>query len=155
MVVLGRWLFLMSEVPLYSHCSYDGGAADSSGTQSRVVGCGRKLDLLSTPASWPGIEELCHSKPLRLPSLGCTVFNHKCRGDIRLPRGGRHSTRSRSRMNPLRPASAVRKTPALPYDHRRARDTPAVGAYRGTSLIRNSAPLGLYSRIMPRALWGS
>jgi len=27
--------------------------------------------------------------------------------------------------------------------------------YRGTSLIRNSAPLGPYSRTMPRALWGS
>ena len=30
-------------------------------------------------------------------------------------------------------------------------------AYRGTSLIRNSAPLGPYSRIMPRTLgwsWG-
>ena len=25
--------------------------------------------------------------------------------------------------------------------------------HRGTSRIRNSAPLGLYSRIMPRALW--
>jgi len=28
-------------------------------------------------------------------------------------------------------------------------------AYRGTSLIRNSAPLGPYSRNMPRALWWS
>ena len=27
--------------------------------------------------------------------------------------------------------------------------------YRGTSLIRNSAPLGPYSRTMPRALWWS
>ena len=27
--------------------------------------------------------------------------------------------------------------------------------YRGTSLIRNSAPLGPYSRNMPRALWWS
>ena len=27
------------------------------------------------------------------------------------------------------------------------------GGYRGTSLIRDSAPLGLYSRTMPRALW--
>ena len=27
-----------------------------------------------------------------------------------------------------------------------------VGTYRGTSLIRNSAPLGPYSRTMPRAL---
>ena len=26
-------------------------------------------------------------------------------------------------------------------------------SYRGTSLIRNCAPLGPYSRIMPRALW--
>jgi len=26
-------------------------------------------------------------------------------------------------------------------------------SYRGTSLIRNSAPLGLYSRTMARALW--
>jgi len=25
--------------------------------------------------------------------------------------------------------------------------------YRGTSLIKNSAPLGPYSRSMPRALW--
>jgi len=25
--------------------------------------------------------------------------------------------------------------------------------YRGTSLIRNSAPLGTFSRNMPRALW--
>jgi len=28
-------------------------------------------------------------------------------------------------------------------------------AYRGTSLTRNSAPLGPYSRTMPRALWWS
>ena len=27
------------------------------------------------------------------------------------------------------------------------------GRYRGTSLIRNSAPLGPYSRNMPKALW--
>jgi len=27
--------------------------------------------------------------------------------------------------------------------------------YRGTSLIRNSAPLGPYGRYMPRALWWS
>ena len=28
-------------------------------------------------------------------------------------------------------------------------------AYRGTSLIRNRAPLGPYGRNMPRALWWS
>ena len=27
--------------------------------------------------------------------------------------------------------------------------------YRGTSLIRNNPSLGLYSRLMPRALWWS
>jgi len=27
--------------------------------------------------------------------------------------------------------------------------------YRGTSLIRNSAPLGPYNRTIPRALWRS
>ena len=27
--------------------------------------------------------------------------------------------------------------------------------YRGTSLIRNSAPLGPYSRAMPRVIWWS
>ena len=32
-------------------------------------------------------------------------------------------------------------------------ETPALGRYRGTPLIRNSAPLGPYSRTMPRALW--
>ena len=31
----------------------------------------------------------------------------------------------------------------------------AVRAYRGTSLIRNSTPLGPYSRTMPGALWWS
>ena len=31
----------------------------------------------------------------------------------------------------------------------------ANAVYRGTSLIRNSAPLGPYSRNMPRALWWS
>ena len=31
----------------------------------------------------------------------------------------------------------------------------ASSAYRGTSVIRNSAPLGPFSRIMPRALWWS
>ena len=30
---------------------------------------------------------------------------------------------------------------------------PFSGEYRGTSLMRNSAPLGPYSRTMPRALW--
>ena len=29
------------------------------------------------------------------------------------------------------------------------------GQYRGTSHIRNSAPLGSYCRTMPRALWWS
>ena len=29
----------------------------------------------------------------------------------------------------------------------------SVSVYRGTSLIRNSAPLGSYSRTMPRDLW--
>ena len=29
------------------------------------------------------------------------------------------------------------------------------GEYRGTSLMRNSAPLGPYSRTMRRALWWS
>jgi hypothetical protein len=32
---------------------------------------------------------------------------------------------------------------------------PIDATYRGTSLIRNSAPLGPYSRTMPRALWWS
>ena len=31
----------------------------------------------------------------------------------------------------------------------------AGSAYRGASLIRNSAPLGPYSRVMPRILEGS
>ena len=31
----------------------------------------------------------------------------------------------------------------------------ATGDYRGTSLIRNRAPLGPYSRTMPRVLGGS
>ena len=31
----------------------------------------------------------------------------------------------------------------------------ADGPYRSTSLIRNSAPIGPYSRTMPRALWWS
>ena len=31
--------------------------------------------------------------------------------------------------------------------------TRARQSYTGTSLIRNSAPLGTYSRKMPRALW--
>ena len=34
-------------------------------------------------------------------------------------------------------------------------DVPVHLAYRGTSLIRNSAPLGPYSRTMPRPLWWS
>ena len=32
---------------------------------------------------------------------------------------------------------------------------PEKNIYRGTSLIRNSNPLGPYSRVMPRALWWS
>ena len=35
--------------------------------------------------------------------------------------------------------------------HLQRQPTPL--AYRGTSLIRNSNPLGPYSRTMPRALW--
>ena len=38
----------------------------------------------------------------------------------------------------------------------RCREEEAIGRrYRGTSLIRNRAPLGPYSRPMPRALRGS
>ena len=43
----------------------------------------------------------------------------------------------------------------------RERSSPSVsilnqiGGTWGTSLIRNSAPLGPYSKTMPRALWGS
>ena len=40
-------------------------------------------------------------------------------------------------------------------DHSRWFDAVDDERYRGTSLIRNSAPLGPYSRTMPRALWGS
>ena len=32
---------------------------------------------------------------------------------------------------------------------------PGGGAYRGTSLIRTSAPLGPYSRTISRAIWWS
>ena len=32
---------------------------------------------------------------------------------------------------------------------------PPSGEYRGTSILRNSTPLGPYSRPMPRALWWS
>ena len=35
------------------------------------------------------------------------------------------------------------------------RDDAEIELYRGTSLIRNSAPLGFYSRTMPRVLWQS
>eukprot|EP00290_Baffinella_frigidus_P059462 CAMPEP_0180381780 /NCGR_PEP_ID=MMETSP0989-20121125/26975_1 /TAXON_ID=697907 /ORGANISM="non described non described, Strain CCMP2293" /LENGTH=40 /DNA_ID= /DNA_START= /DNA_END= /DNA_ORIENTATION= len=38
----------------------------------------------------------------------------------------------------------------IPHDTVRNRDP-----YRGTSPIRNYAPLGPYSRAMPRALWWS
>jgi len=38
--------------------------------------------------------------------------------------------------------------------HAAERD-PSGAPDRGTSLIRNSAPLGPYSKTMPRALWGS
>ena len=49
---------------------------------------------------------------------------------------------------------------SYPHAARFALDMPATGKanklwpfYRGTSLIRNRAPLGPYSRTMPRALW--
>ena len=42
---------------------------------------------------------------------------------------------------------------ALPLDPREVR--VLVREYRGTSLIRNSVPLGPYSRNVPRALWWS
>jgi hypothetical protein len=34
-------------------------------------------------------------------------------------------------------------------------EAPPSDPYRGTSLIRNSAPLGPYSKAVPRALWWS
>ena len=37
----------------------------------------------------------------------------------------------------------------------KAHAAPAEGGYWGTLLIRNSAPLGTYSRTMPRVLGGS
>ena len=37
----------------------------------------------------------------------------------------------------------------------RCRTQPSIHIYRGTSLIRNSNPLGPYSSNMPRALWWS
>jgi hypothetical protein len=45
----------------------------------------------------------------------------------------------------------------LPRPRSRSRSEPSPtngsGGYRSTSPIRNSAPLGPYSRTMPRALW--
>ena len=38
---------------------------------------------------------------------------------------------------------------------KRVRGVKGRGGYRGASLIRNRAPLGPYSRTMPRALWKS
>ena len=35
------------------------------------------------------------------------------------------------------------------------KETGSTDEYRGTSLVRNSLPLGPYSRTMPRALWCS
>ena len=51
----------------------------------------------------------------------------------------------------------VRPDPNLRYPDPNVRSESRCNpvAYRGTSLIRNSAPLGPYSRTMPRALWRS
>jgi hypothetical protein len=38
---------------------------------------------------------------------------------------------------------------------RNSADTGIVSAYRDTSLIRNTRPVGPYSRLMPMALWWS
>jgi len=39
------------------------------------------------------------------------------------------------------------------HTHHQSRPPGVAEGYRGTSLIRNSAPLGPYSRTMPRTIW--
>ena len=48
-----------------------------------------------------------------------------------------------------------KKTPKPVGPPQDPRHRPAVGLYRSTSLIRNSSPLGPFSRTVPRALWWS
>ena len=66
-----------------------------------------------------------------------------------------------------RGASLSQESPPPQYDHRalgidilkgprrKCFLTSGIPLYRGTSLIRNSGPLGPYSRTLPRALWWS
>ena len=55
----------------------------------------------------------------------------------------------------LRVIQKKRRRRRLPGSAARGLSPPNTCAYRGTSLIRNSASLGPYSRTMHRALWWS
>ena len=57
----------------------------------------------------------------------------------------------RLRHNPVHSNNTTRNAPRL----MQASCPPSCSRFRGTSVIRNSAPLGRYSRTMPRALWWS
>jgi len=58
-------------------------------------------------------------------------------------------------LRPVLPSVKALPQPRRGYMHAAVMVSIKVSLYRGTSLIRNSAPLGPYSRAMPRALWWS
>ena len=73
-------------------------------------------------------EHLAHKNPPPIP-----------------PKGVRYMSIYQTSPPPLTTTHQPSNTPTTSGWHR----------YRGTSLIRNHAPLGPYSRTMPRALWWS
>ena len=62
-----------------------------------------------------------------------------------------------TRLSPRFPPQGLGPASAIPVKRTQGsleiKDTPS--PYRGTSLIKTSAPPGPYSRTMPRALWWS
>ena len=95
----------------------------------------RPVHLIITMIEWIRTSRLTMKNSLSVPVLlESGPIAHHGRGELR-----------------------VGKEPPRMCETTEGGTSPRIGEqpYRGTSLIRNSAPLGPYSRTMPRALWWS
>ena len=80
-----------------------------------------------------------------------TDVSRPCQSRVRPPSTTLESPMVESSFSPLAGGTAQ----VLPDGVSETFDTARPVPYRGTSLRRNSGPLGTYSRTMPRALWWS
>jgi len=117
--------------------------------ESQSVGRGRvSFEEHVEPAKLAENFPLIIAKTIMTQSRPETEHGHGavCGARARVLRGARGAGKAGG--HPARPRLGVHRPARQPLQRR-------VRQYRGTSLIRNSAPLGPYSRTIPRVIWWS